>query len=252
MQINKTLKYSLIAGWFIMGLAIFSIAILIIPEQSRSEYFWYRLIWSEALNILLWGSTSLYLLVTNVQKDSLKRYGGIAPTISIVTAFYALLSFVIMIVFAWMPVNNTLSRIHWILQILLLTATAITLVFLSMSRASAASDFESNTTNALTPTELHDLIAVHESSLKDQKTLNLKSNIKQLREIILYSLHENSYLVNLPDYQKLSNEIENFCNLVAELSGTKDISIDQVDILNKSTLELNSKIKLISTKQVRR
>lgn len=252
MQNRKTLTYSLLAGWFIVGLAIVLVAAIIIPEDSRSDYFWYKVVWTEMLNFLFWGSTAFYVLVPGTQKDSVTRFGGVAPTISIVTALYAVLSFSVMSIHAFMPESDIVNRVHWILQIILFAMTALTVVFLSISRAAATSGLGFDRTKALPPKELHDLLAVHESALRNSATRNLKRNIKQLRETLIYSLNECASLADLLDYQQIAREIKEFCASIAELASTSESQADRLDALDKSALALKAKVRLISAKQVRR
>ena len=102
MRRAQVLCYSMIAGWFVTALAAVLVAMLLVSEQSRSPYFWHRVCWTEALIFLCWGGTGFYLLASGKTKDDVTRFGGIAPTISIVTAIYALLSFSVMLIHAFM------------------------------------------------------------------------------------------------------------------------------------------------------
>ena len=54
-----------------------------------------------------WGSVSFYILVSTAQKDSVTRFGGIAATVSIVTATYAILSFSVMVIHAFISGSDT-------------------------------------------------------------------------------------------------------------------------------------------------
>ena len=252
MQNRKSFTYSLFAGWFIVGISLVLVAAIIIPEDSRSDYFWYRIIWTEILNLLFWGSAAFYVLMSGAQRDSVTRFGGVAPTISIVTALYAFLSFSVMAIHAFIPANDVANRVHWILQIMFLAIAGLSVVFLSISRAAATSGLGFDRTKALPPKELHDLLAVHESSLRHSETRNLRSNIKQLRETLIYSLNECASLADILDYQQLAREIQDFCASIAELSSASESPVDKLDALDESALALKSKIKLVSAKQVRR
>jgi len=252
MQNRKTFTYSLFAGWLIVGLAIVLVVAIIIPVNKRSDYFWYKVVWTELLNLLFWGSATFYILVSGTQNDSVTRFGGVAPTISIVTALYAVLSFSVMAIHAFIPENDIVNRVQWILQIILFAMAALSVVFLSISRAAATSGLAFDRTKALTPKELHDFLAVHESSLRSSATQNLKSSIKQLRETLIYSLNECASLTELSDYQELTREIKELCKSIAELSSTSESKADKLNVLNESALALITKIKLVSAKQVRR
>src|SRR5208283_5535684 len=110
------------------------------------------------------------------QKESVSRFGGIAPTISILTVVYAVLSFSVMVVHAFMSRSDTASHVHWIVQIVFFAVAALSVVFLSISRASATSGLGFNRAKAMTPNELHDLLVVQESSLRSPASQLLKAN----------------------------------------------------------------------------
>lgn len=252
MRQGKAFKYSIFAGWIITSLAIFFIASLIIPQESRSSYFWLRVIWTEMLCLLFWGSSAFYIIVSAAQKDSVSRFGGIAPTISIVTAIYAIISFSVMVGHSFVPESDGASRWHLIIQIFVFAVAALLVVFLSISRAAATSGLGFDKTKASTPKELHDLIAARESSLHGSATNELRVGIKKLRESLLYSLNESASLAELPDYQNLCRQIESLCDSIAEPMDSGGNQIDRLTSLKDSAYALMAKIKLISAKQVRR
>lgn len=252
---GRTVHYLIIAGWALMALAIILIAPLLISEESRSSYFWYRVIWSEVLCLLFWGGTAFYILVSAAQKDSETRFGGISPTISIVVAAYSVLSILAMTAHAFIYKGDTASRAHWILQIILFTIAALCIVFLFISRTAATSGLSFDKTKALTPKELHDLLAVYESLVRNGAGgpvfKNLKASMKQLRETLLYSLNESASLAETVEYQTLSNEIKKFCDSVGEFQRTNKDDVVRCNELNESVGLLVAKIKQISTKQIR-
>lgn len=251
MRQAKAFKYSIFAGWIITALAIFLIASLIIPQESRSSYFWLRVIWTEMLGLLFWGSSAFCIFVSAVQKDSVSRFGGIAPTISIVTAIYAIISFSVMVGHSFVSESDGDSQWHLIIQIFVFSVAALLVVFLSISRAAATSGLGFDKTKASTPKDLHDLIAACESSLHGSATHELRAVIKQLRES-LYSLNESSTLAELPYYQNLCREIEFLCNSIAEPMDSGCNEFERLTSLRNSAYALIAKIKLISAKQVRR
>ncbi len=252
MKQRQAFKYTLFAGWFITALAIVIVAPLIVIEENRSHYFWYYVIWTEVLCLLFWGSASFYILVSAAQKDSVSRFGGITPAVSIITAAYAILSFFVMVMHAFMSGSDAASRIHWILQIVLFAVAALSIVFLAIARAAATTGLGFDMAKAMKPKELHDLVALHESSLKCPSTYGLKSSMKQLREALMYSLNESTSLAELSDYQELCREIQTLCDSVAGLPSVNDASADQLNSLSHFANTLTTRTKLIANKQVRR
>ena len=252
MKKKRVFKYTLLTGWFITALAIVLIAPLAVAEEYRSDYFWYRVLWTQVLCTLFWASTSFYVLVSSAQKDSVSRFGGIAPTVSIVTAVYALLSFSAMVIHAFMSGSDSASRIHWILQIVFLAVAALSVVFLSISRKAATAGLAFDKSKAKKPKELHDMLVVQESSLRKAASHELRASIKQLRETLVYSLNESASLGELQDYQEFSRGIETLCNSVATLQSVNEENSDQYSSLRQSAIALTTKAKLISSKQIRR
>lgn len=249
---NNAFKYYLIAGWLVTAIAILSIAPLIIPEESRSSYFWLRVIWSEVLCFLFWGGASSYFFIAAKQNDSTTRFGGITPTISIITTAYAALSFLAMVSHAYLANGDTSNRWHLIIQILLFAGTALTLVFLSISRAGATAGLSFDHSKAETPKTLHDLLAAHESALPNTSTTNrTRIALKSLRETIKYSFNESSQLSELQGYQTLCNDVKALCQSIEDLSGATEADASKITTIGDTATSLLNKSKLISANQVR-
>ena len=248
MREGKAFQYSILAGWLITALAALLVATILIPEESRSAYFWHRVCWTQFLVFLFWGSTGLYLLASGKTRDHVTRFGGIAPTISMVAGIYAILSFGIMMIHAFVPVTDTGNRIHLIVQVVFFAGAALCVVFLSMARAGAAAGLDFDKTIAMSPRELHDLLALHESSLPqgNEGASALKAATKQLRETLLHSLNESAALAQNPQYQSLSGEVQELCLAIER---ERD---NRYGPLTKSAKRLAGKAKHVSTSQARR
>jgi hypothetical protein len=248
-------QYSIAAGWLVTALATVLISVLIIPSQSRSPHFWHRVGWTEFLLLMFWGSVGFYLFTPRVSKDNVKRFGGIAPTISIVTAIYVALSFSAMLLHAFLPQSDISNRVHWIAQILLFSLAAMCAVFLSMARAGATSGLALDSSKTMSPRQIHDLLALHETSLTSQSddTQNeLKSRIKQLREAILCSLHDSSNLAQLPEYQEYCLTIRGFCTAIDRYTKHGGDETEVRNELDETARYLTTRVQFISSKQVRR
>ena len=251
MKKRQVFQYTILSGWLITALAIVLVAPLFVAEEYRSDYFWYRVLWTEVLCLLLWVSVSFYFLVSSIQKDSVTRFGGIVPTVSIVTVVYALLSFSVMMIHAFLATDDTTNRIHWILQITFLTIATLSIVFLSVAREAATSGLRFGNVKAHSPKELHDLLVVQETSLRTPTSHELRASIKQLREALVYSLNESASLAELPDYQEFCRGIEALCVSIAGLPSAVEKNTDQFNSLCQSAITLTTKTKLIASKQIR-
>jgi hypothetical protein len=245
MREGKAFQYSILAGWLITASTVLLVATILIPEESRSAYFWNRVCWTQFLVFLYWGSTGLYLLASGKSRDHVTRFGGIAPTISIVAGIYAMLSFAVMMIHAFAPVTDTGNRIHLIVQVVFFAGAALCVVFLSMARAGAAAGIDFDKTKAMSPRELHDLLALHESSLSqdNESASGLKAAMKQLRETLLHSLNESAALAQSSQYQSLSGEVQELCLAIA---GERD---NRYGSLTELAKRLAGKAKHVSTSQ---
>lgn len=245
MKSDRPLRISVFAGWLIVTLAIALIAHLIVPQANRSEYFWYHVLWAEALWLLFWVSVASYIPPQGAPTNA--RLGGISPTLSMVAATYAALSFSLMIIHSLMPEVEAIDRVHWILQILLFAGVALTIVMLFISRVGATTGLPSNSASAPTPRELHHLLALGEST--PQIPSELKGSMKQLSETVLYSLNDSTTLRNMPAYQELSREIQHLCDTVSHSVNNQDSGPNRFDSLTASALGLVAKTKLVSANQ---
>lgn len=249
---NKNLfSYSVLAAAAVTGISLAALGVILVPESSRSDYFWYRLVWTEILNVIFWGGSGLYLINSATRDDSTSRLGGIAPSVSIATALYAVLSFLAMAAHSLSSGGEGIDRMHMAVQVILLGVSALTILFLSMSRAGATSGLEFDRMNTPAPKHLHDLLAFHEASLQGEANTMLKGNLKQLREAVNYSLHQSLTLAQLEDYQRLAREIQQLCQQISELPSTSASPNGKCLGLNDSVLALKAKVKFVAEKQLR-
>ena len=101
------------------------------------------------------------------------------------------------------------------------------------------------------PKELHDLLVLQETSLNDVASHELKACIKQLREVINYSLNASASLSLLQDYQQFSQGVETLCSSVATLQSGNEENVEQYNSLKQSVKALITKGNLISLGQIK-
>jgi hypothetical protein len=245
---GKTFRYLVLAGWLISAAATLLIATIVVPEASRSQYFWYRVCWTQFLLFGFWASAGFYLVTPENRRDHVTRFGAIAPTICLVVGLYALLSFSAMVIHAFAPATSLGSRIHLVVQVVLFTAAALSVVFLSMARTGAATGLDFDKAKALPPPELHDLVALHESLLPnaDEAANELKAVTKQLRETLLYSLNASGFLAESTEYQSFSREVQQLCQA---MENEKEKGYAP---LTETAKRLVAKAKYLSKNQARR
>lgn len=248
MNEQRSFYYSIVAGWLIIALAIIFVAPLIVPYDHRSDYFWYRLIWTEILWLLFWLSLSIY----TTQKDSTTRFGGIAPTICLVVSTVTILSFTLMIASSSLPNYDPTGRWHMALQIIFFAVAGLAVVFLSISRAGAAEDLRCPVQETPTPKQLHDLLALQESSLHTSSSTPLRNSIRRLRETLLHSLNESLSLYNHAEYRELSRDVLALRDSLAEITRANEQQFDSANSLTGSVTALTARVQLLATSLVKR
>jgi len=250
---GSTFRITSILGLLISVAAVYFIAVIAVPEDSRSDFFWYRLVWTEALLLMIWSSFYLYFRATVDPLDHLKRMGGIAPTICIVVISYSILSFVSMMLHAFVDETNTGNRFHWIAQIVFLSGAALTVLSLYKAKVGASAGLNADS-NTPSPSVLHDMLATCEASLAnkctDESVLELTRGIKRLRESVKYSLNDSASLADSQEYQALCAGITELCKSVTSYSDSSaEVSVD--DLISNASRLLNQ-VKLANKNRIRR
>jgi len=243
-------RYSLFIGWALSAIAIVFIALIIVPVQSRSDHFLYRILWTEILCIFSWGSLLLYSFFFT-KDDSQTRYGGITPTISVIVINYSILSFIAMVANSFIK-SDIVNRIHLVFQIIIFVLAAIYIIFLSISREAAVSGQVFDRSKAITPIEVKNILSFCETSIQNPSYKDLKSNIKQLKETVQFSLNENTSLSNSPQYQEFCIEIQNLSDSISNLVKDKNGDTEKVNFLVDTAKSLTAKTKLIANKLIQR
>ena len=247
---NNAVLYRAFAGWCVTAITILVVALLLVSEESRSAYFWYRLAWTQVLCLFVWAGIFLYLFAALRPSE---RLGAIAPTIAIIVLTYASISFLLMLVDAVQSEAGRTSRAHLILQIILLSAVSLGVILLSISRIFSIAGFEPGNKNEFTLRELQDRLYAREVSLNGPAQNGLQASVKQLRETLLYSLSESSTLSQRSEFQELGREIVAFCDSMAEClqSGASD-DLNRCKVLQELGVELAKKTRMVASQIVKR
>jgi len=207
-----SIGWYLVLGWCVTALAAALVPLLIVPEASRSMYFWPRVFWSEALLFLIWACFALYSLLPFAANKAPSRFGGITPSIALVVLSYAFLSYRAMMIDTFFPQGLMFIRhAHLVFQIALFAVAAVTIALLCFARSLAAGNRPSLATEE-TPRALHDLLAEKESSLGSPTLGRLKAAVKRLREMLLYSLNESVTWRNPGTYRAIADDVHRLCD----------------------------------------
>lgn len=251
MASQKLFFYRVLTAAAVSGVALGALGVILVPESSRSDYFWYRLLWAEMLNFIFWAGSGVYFTNSTTRNDATSRIGGIAPSVSFTTALYALISFFVMMAHSFFSGGDVADRIHLAVQVILLVVGSLVIIFLSISHAGTIDGLEFDHINAPPPKQLHDLLAFHEASLHGDATTTLKGNLKLLREAVNYSLHQSLTLAQLEEYRQLAREIEQLCQTISELPSTNTAPREGFNGLNDSAVSLKAKVKFVAEQQLR-
>jgi hypothetical protein len=241
------------AGWIASALGIIGVAIGSLPLESRSPAFWQRILWTEFLNFIVWSAIASYNITSINKKDENKTLGGVIPAFVGVIIAYSVLSFVVLLIHAFLNTADAGDRIHLVIQICLAVMATIILVFLSVAKSHAGVGLERTFEPGLSPHDLADLIAEQEARVRIFPTHDIWNRIgrtlKNLRESIKYSLPDVGDVGQKSYYREFSKTVASVCN---ELSSLNDPSDQGLSRIQSKLDDLTIRVKTLSSKSIRR
>jgi hypothetical protein len=207
---SHSIRVALIIGWVIVSIAVVIIAVILVPEPSRSVYFWHRVVWTEVLALLSWGAIGLLFVAPQSRGHGHPGIGGIAPTVGIVVGGYAFLSFAAMQLNAFAS-DHLADSLHLGIQVLIFVVASTILVFTSIARASQHPGSNSSGDAFVPPQRLCAQLAQCEDALRaidsSEPIDRLTAMLKSLREAIQYSVPTSQRLGGMPEYRELSDGV---------------------------------------------
>ena len=245
-RVNKLLLY---LGWLITAVVIFIISLLVVPIDNRNNYFIYKIIWTEILNLIFWSSVIIYIQRVSKEKETSDPMGGVVPAIPIITSIYVFISIVLMVIDSYIRCKNFTDRTHLLLQIILFVLMFLLIIFLIISQAFANSHHKLNTKKIKSPKELYNILDAKESLLENRQFYELKNDLKRLKEIIYYSIHDSDSLIEFIDYQELVYGIDNICY---SLNNINDKNSSELKSLQEEVKKLIVRAEYVSKRQIRR
>ena len=250
MKNSRRIIFAGLTGYAITVIGVLGAGLLIIPEESRSNLFWPRMLWVAFLSLLTWGSLTCFLHGATLGREDQKRVMGILPATQMTLVTYATLSFLLMIVHSLIPVSDSGSRIHLMFQIGLAVVSGITFIFLTIASVSAANGLENTFESGLSPAGLCALLKEQESKISsDSSAKSLEKIIKSLREKIQYSLPAVGTIGSSSTYHDFSKAIRNVC---ADLLKQNDMNSSELKGYQERFSELIRQVDGISSQTVRR
>lgn len=190
-------------SWLVSALTIIGIALVISPD-SYVDGFWYRVAWTEFLNVLFWLGNSGWFIEN-------KNNSGMAvtPAINFFTSLYCIISFVLMLAFYEEESLYGMNKAHEIIQIIMFGVYALMMIRLQLAVHFADKDLLVSEKASISPLDLGQKIKKFENNCPK----DVAKELKRLREKITYSLQNNNRIRTNEKYEKfvknITNKIEN-------------------------------------------
>ena len=197
------MKLLSIVLFLIVAVCILLVAILINPEQIQNQYFWITVGWLIVLSALNWIA-STFVFIGASESNSNSRTFGILPPLNILVFIYSLLSGVLLISTWYINDFGILPNWHLISQLILFAIVSSLSVLMFMAAKAAKVDDIKVKFNKEDLIKVLQLIHTHKDLNKEKKEL-----IKELIEIVRYSIPHLSKLKSKNNYNQLTSSYMN-------------------------------------------
>jgi hypothetical protein len=195
---------------------------------QKTDFFWIRLLWFEAIVAVLW-----YAFTGNYLKKILterKQTGAINVIIGSVFFKLSIYSFIVWLIGCFLP--PTALWQGWVLlaQFIVIVLNVLVLYLLPHMRSLQNDGMETLQEGVKTPDDLvneFQLLEISNGLTDDEKTV-----IKRIREKIKYSLSRVGKISSSENYKLLVEEIESFSKISAE-ERSKQIASFEDNVMKK-------------------
>ena len=199
-------------SWLVSALTIIGVAFVFSPD-TYIDGFWYRVAWTEFLNILFWLGSSGWF-VENKSNSGM----AVTPATSFLTSVYCILSFVLMLVFYEEESIYGINKWHETIQIVLFGFYMLLMIRMQLVVHFADKDLVLSKDACMSPLDLAQKIRIFEK----ESSKDVARELKRLREKITYSLQDNNLIRTNEKYKKivknLTSKIENKHISIKEIS----------------------------------
>lgn len=204
---------------------------------QKTDFFWIRLLWFEAIVAVLW-----YAFTGNYLKKILserKQTGAINVVIASVFFKLSIYSFIIWLIGCFLP--PTASWQGWVLlaQFIVIVLNVLALYLLPHMRSLLKDGMETLPEGVKTPDDLVNELQLFETS--NGLTDDEKKLLKRVREKIKYSLPRVGKISISENYKLLTEEIERFSKTSVEERANQMASFE--DSVMKKILLLQNECK---------
>ena len=176
---------------------------------TRSEFFFFRLIWAEVLIALLFFGGLLIPFFKNVENS--KHIGGGYLVISHQITLSTVISLVILLATIFIPTaayKITYLKFHIAIQIIIAVVMVLKISMVYFSMAMHSYGLEPLPGDIKKPSDL--VLMLKYSEMDGNLNSIQKKRVKKIREWIKYSVPQNGKVAMLPEYRQLVKEIEIF------------------------------------------
>tara|TARA_B100000787_G_C16169873_1_gene285907 strand:+ start:290 stop:955 length:666 start_codon:yes stop_codon:yes gene_type:complete len=198
--------------FLIIAATIFIIAILVAPNQTENLHFWITVGWLIILAGFNWIASTAIFIGASESKMKSKNF-GILPSLNISIFIYSLFSGIFLLSTWYINDFGMLPNWHLIVQIILFAVVSILSLLMFISAKAAHIDV------VKVPLDKENLIKILQS-IQSVKSLGEKEKelIKELIEIIKYSIPHINELNSKANYDQLSTlyknmDIEDYQNI---------------------------------------
>jgi hypothetical protein len=238
-----------VAGLVLLLAVVIGGALVLVPEASRSNAFWFATTWVAVLAGLVWIAVVNYMIQPTTGSSLSKEMGGIAPAIILIAVVYAVFSMVLLLIHYFMPQGAASSRLHLFLQITRAGACGLALVFLYVAKTHAAQGLHPHNRTVKTPEELCSLLAAEESRLsamtEQAQVARTIDEIKKLRTALRYSLPNVSRISEDASYHELVTAIE---SILVSLKACGDPASSACEPCSGALASITTKAKTLSNR----
>jgi hypothetical protein len=132
-KLQKQIQTTCLAGFIVTAAVAIALPLVLIPTASRSDLFWFKVLWAVFLTGVVWLSLYSYFAGPLNPDEPRKGVGGVAPILAIGGFCYAAISLALMVVLSFLPNVEWLDRLHMAVQIVLGAAAVLLALFLRIN-----------------------------------------------------------------------------------------------------------------------
>jgi len=189
--------------FLIVAVSILLVSILVNPDQIKNLYFWITVGWLIVLAALNWIA-STFIFIGARQSSANSRIFGILPSLNISVFIYSLCSSVLLLSSWYVNDFGFLPNWHLILQIILFAIVSTISVLMFIAAEAAKVD------DVKVPLNKEELVNILQA-IQSTKDLNEEKStlIKELMELVRYSIPHLSKLNSKDNYDKLTTIFKN-------------------------------------------